>query len=110
MVDLGVAASGAAAQLRMTGRVVRAILRNPSLRRVELAFLLFNTVEYATWIAILLYAYSAIGPASVGFVAVVQLVPGAILAPFAASFADRLSRQRVLLVGYLAQVATFGLT
>jgi MFS family permease len=89
---------------------VRAILRNPALRRVELAFLLFNTVEYATWIAILLYAYDAIGPASVGLVAVVQLIPAAIVAPLAASLADRLPRRRVLLIGYLAQVVTFGLT
>lgn len=110
MVDLGVAAGGAAAQLRMTGRVVRAILRNPALRRVELAFLLFNTVEYATWIAVLLYAYAAIGPASVGVVAVIQLIPAAVVAPLAASLADRLPRRRVLLIGYLAQGATFGLT
>src|SRR5689334_3665664 len=110
MVDLGAAGAGAAAQLRMTARVVRAILRNPALRRVELAFLLFNTVEYATWIAILLYAYAAIGPASVGVVAVIQLIPAALVAPLAASLADRLPRRRVLLIGYLAQAATFGLT
>ena len=110
MVDVGAAVSGAGAQLGLTARVVRAILRNPALRRVELAFLLFNTVEYATWIAILLYAYEAIGPASVGVVAVIQLIPAAIVAPLAASLADRLPRRRVLLIGYLAQVVTFGLT
>ena len=110
MLDVGAAAQGVAAQLRMTGRVVRAILRNPALRRVELAFLLFNTVEYATWIAVLLYAYAAIGPASVGVVAVIQLIPAAVVAPLAASLADRLPRRRVLLIGYLAQGATFGLT
>jgi len=110
VVDVGAAVSGAGAQLGLTARVVRAILRNPALRRVELAFLLFNTVEYATWIAILLYAYEAIGPASVGVVAVIQLIPAAIVAPLAASLADRLPRRRVLLIGYLAQVVTFGLT
>jgi MFS family permease len=110
MVDVGAAVGVAVAQLRMTARVVRAILRNPALRRVELAFLLFNTVEYATWIAILLYAYAAIGPASVGIVAVVQLIPAALVAPLAASLADRLPRRRVLLIGYLAQMTTFGVT
>jgi MFS family permease len=110
MVDVGGAVAATAAQLGLTARVVRAILRNPALRRVELAFLLFNTVEYATWIAILLYAYDAIGPASVGLVAVVQLIPAAVVAPLAASLADRLPRRRVLLIGYLAQVVTFGLT
>ena len=58
-------------QLRISIGVVRAILRNPSLRRVQLAFLLFNAVEFGTWVAILLYAYEAIGPTSVGLVAVV---------------------------------------
>jgi MFS family permease len=110
MVDIRVTMGGAQAQLRLTARVVRAILRNPALRRVELAFLLFTTVEYATWIAILLYAYAAIGPASVGLVAVIQLVPAAVVAPLASSLADRLPRRRVLLIGYLAQVVTFGLT
>jgi len=110
MGDIRTALAGAAAQLRLTARVVRAILRNPALRRVELAFLLFNTVEYATWIAILLYAYAAIGPASVGVVAVIQLVPAAVVAPLAASLADRLPRRRVLLIGYLAEVVTFGAT
>jgi MFS family permease len=98
------------AQLGISLRVVRAILRNPSLRRVELAFLLFNTVEFGTWVAILLYAYEAIGPASVGLVAVVQLVPGAVLAPFIAGFGDRFRRDRVLFLGYVAQMLAYGVT
>jgi MFS family permease len=98
------------AQLGISLRVVRAILRNSSLRRVELAFLLFNTVEFGTWVAILLYAYEAIGPASVGLVAVVQLVPGAVLAPFIAGFGDRFRRDRVLFFGYVAQLLAYGVT
>jgi MFS family permease len=97
-------------QLAMSLRVVRAILHNPALRRVQLAFLLFNAVEFGTWVAILLYAYEAIGPASVGLVAVVQLVPGAVLAPFIASLGDRFPRDRVLFLGYAAQLLTFGAT
>jgi MFS family permease len=97
-------------QLAMSLRVVRAILRNPALRRVQLAFLLFNAVEFGTWVAILLYAYEAIGPASVGLVAVVQLVPGAVLAPFIAGLGDRFPRDRVLFFGYVAQLLTYGVT
>ena len=85
-------------------------MRSPTLRRVELAFLLFNAVEFGTWIAILLYAYAAIGPASVGLVAVVQLVPAAIVAPLSGNLADRFPRDRVLFAGYVAQVAAFGST
>jgi MFS family permease len=97
-------------QLGISLRVVRAILRNPALRRVQLAFLLFNTVEFGTWVAILLYAYEAIGPASVGVVAVVQLLPGAVFAPLIAGLADRFPRDRVLFYGYLAQLVTYGAT
>ncbi len=85
-------------------------MRNPALRRVELAFLLFSAVEFGAWVAILLYAYEAIGPASVGIVAAVQLLPGALIVPFIAGLVDRFSRQRVLFIGYVGQVVTFGVT
>jgi MFS family permease len=91
-------------------RVIRAVLRNPALRRVQLAFLLFNTVEFGTWIAMLLYAYAASGPAAIGIVALVQLLPAAAFAPVAASMADRFRRVRVLLGGYLLQSLAFGAT
>jgi MFS family permease len=97
-------------QLAMSLRVVRAILHSPALRRVELAFLLFNAVEYGTWIAILLYGYAATGPASVGVVALVQLVPAGAAAPFVSSLADRFRRDRVLFFGYVVQTVAFGAT
>jgi MFS family permease len=78
------------------------ILRNRDLRRLLAAFLAFNAAEFATWVAILLFAYEATGPASVGFVAVLMLVPAAVLAPAAASLGDRHPRDRVLGLGYLA--------
>ena len=76
------------------------MLRNATLRRVELAFLAFNTVEYGAWVAILLYAYSATGPASVGLVALAQLLPAAAVAPFGGTLGDRFPRERVLLAAY----------
>ena len=78
------------------------ILRNRDLRRLLTAFLAFNAAEYATWIAVLLYAYEFTGPASVGFVAVVMLAPAAVLAPAVSAMGDRYPRDRVLAVGYLA--------
>ena len=91
-------------------RVARSVLRSPVLRRVMLAFLLFNAVEYATWVAILLYAYDATGPASVGVVALIQLVPAAAFAATAAAVADRYRRDRVLLAGYALQAISLALT
>ena len=88
------------ARPRSTLLIVGRVLGNGTLRRVELAFLAFNTVEYGSWVAILLYAYSATGPASVGLVALAQLVPAAVVAPFGGTLGDRFPRERVLLVAY----------
>ena len=91
-------------------RVVRAVLGNRALRRVELAFLLFSAAMYGSYIAILIYAYDASGPAAVGVVALAQLLPAAVTAPFAASLADRYPRERVLLAGYLVQAVAYAAT
>jgi MFS family permease len=85
--------------------VLRRLLGNGALRRVLPAFFLFNAAEFGTWVAILLYAYERTGPVSVGVVALVQLVPAALLAPAAASLGDRYPRERVLATGYAVQGA-----
>jgi MFS family permease len=105
------AAMGAlAARLRTTRRVVIEVVRNPGLRRLLLAFLVFNAVEYGSWVAILLYAYEATGPASVGVVALAQLGPAALIAPVTATLGDRYPRGRVLAMGYLLLAGLLGLT
>jgi MFS family permease len=84
----------------------RGVLGNGDLRRVLLAFACFTSGELASWIAVLVYAYSATGPSSVGFVAVALLAPAALAAPLASSAGDRFTRERVLVVGYLVITAT----
>ena len=76
----------------------RAVMTDPNLRRVELAFLGFNMTEFATWIAILVYAFETGGAGAAGVVATILLVPSAIVAPFAAYSGDRFRRDRVLQV------------
>jgi MFS family permease len=97
-------------RLNTTLRVIREVLGNPALRRVELAFFSFNAVESGAWIAILLYAYQATGAESVGLVALAQLVPAGLCAPLAATLADRYPRERVLLGGYTLLTVALGLT
>jgi len=91
--------------MRSTGprAVLRRVLANPSLRRVLFAYLAFHIAEFATWVTILLYAYQQTGPASVGVVALIQLVPAALVATPAAALGDRYPRERVLAAGYLVQ-------
>ena len=94
---------------RLVG-VVRTVSGNPGLLRVELAFVGFNVAEWATWVSVLAFAYGVGGAAATGLVAVVQLVPAALVAPLAAVAGDRFRRERVLLAGYVAQALSMAAT
>jgi MFS family permease len=90
--------------------VVVAAFRNASLRRVLLAFVGFSLAEWTSWIAILVYAFNRGGATETGVAALVQLAPSAIVAPLAASLGDHVRRERALLIAYLVQATTMGLT
>lgn len=87
--------------------VLGAAARNGRLRRALAAYLVFNLVEWATWIAILVWAYEVDGVAGASLMAVVQLVPAALLAPMIALALSRLSGGAALALGYGAQALTF---
>jgi MFS family permease len=88
----------------------RAVAREPRLGRSLLAFLLFNVADYATWVALMVFAHSRGGAPAAALIAIVQLVPPALVAPFGAMIGDRLSRDRALRFGYLLQASTLSLT
>lgn len=83
-----------------------AVLQSGSLRRVLLAFFVFNTTEWATWVAILVWAYDTGGAAAAGLIAVIQLVPATLVAPFASVIGDRMRRDHALSLGYAIQAVT----
>lgn len=78
--------------------------------RVVTAFALFGVVEYAIWIAVLLWAYDLGGAPLAGLVSVLQLLPAVLLTPLAGAFGDRLPRGTALALAYLVEAALLGAT
>src|SRR5215218_10638716 len=70
---------------------------NGNLRRAQLSFLGAWTAEWAFTVALGIVAYRAGGATAIGLVGLLRMVPSAIVAPLAASVADRGRRERVLI-------------
>src|SRR4051794_19234115 len=96
--------------LRQTLRSYRVVATNRRLRTVELAWGAAISAEWAHFVALGVFAFQTDGALGVGLVGFIRLVPAAILAPFAASLADRMPRERFLgcvcLLGTLAFCAS----
>lgn len=91
-------------------RTFRSLAGNRPLVRVVVAYALFIVTEYSVWLAMLVYAYRHGGATVAGLIAVAELVPAAVLAPFAAAVADRWSPVVLLAGGYLGQAAAMAAT
>jgi hypothetical protein len=85
--------------------VIVSLTRNKRVLRVICAYALFTVNEYSVWIAVLVYAYERGGATETGVIAVVQLVPAGLCAPFMAVRADRSSPSALLIGGFTAQIA-----
>src|SRR5215468_12666205 len=96
----------------MRGRfgVLATILRSPTLLRLEAAFVLFSFGEWATWVAVIVYAFGRGGAAEAGIVAFIELAPSVVLAPMVAGLGDRFPRAIVLLATYAGQAILMGAT
>jgi MFS family permease len=75
----------------------RAVVTNPALRRVELAWAAASTASWAYIIALAVYAYNEGGAAAVGLIGVIRVLPAFVASPFAGVLGDRYPRERVML-------------
>ena len=75
----------------------RAVFANPNLRRVELAWAGSETGKWMYVVAVGVFAYNEGGAGAVALVALIRVIPAAIIAPFAAVVSDRFRRERVML-------------
>ncbi len=87
----------------------RAVLRNPGLRRLQLAWAGSNLGTWGYGIALSVYAYDHGGATAVGVVGLIRLIPAAIAAPFMGVLGDRHSRRLVMALSDLGRVVVVGL-
>jgi MFS family permease len=94
-------------RLRAAAAAFASNAANSNLRRAQLSFLGAWTAEWAFTVALGIVAYRDGGATAVGLVGLLRMVPSAVVAPFAATLADRGRRERVLvLVSTIRGVAT----
>lgn len=80
------------------------------LRRLVVAYSAYDLVDMAIWVAIIFYAYDVGGVSLVGVVAVVQLIPAAVIGPALVGLGDRLPRRTSLAASYGLVAATAAAT
>jgi MFS family permease len=82
---------------------LRGVFGNPGLRWVQLAYAGASVGTYAYAIAVAVYAYHHGGATAVGVFMAIRLGLAAVIAPLAASIADRFRRERVMLASDLSR-------
>jgi MFS family permease len=84
------------------------VFQSRALRRLQLAWAGFYVSEWASFVALSVYAYHVGGAAGVGLLGVVRMFPSALGVLAGTALADRTQRERVLLAVQLTRAATLG--
>ena len=75
---------------------VREVLRNRSIRRIEIAWTTGTAADWALLVVLLVVAYEAGGALAAGILGAVRVVPGIVAAPLATTLVERYRGDRVL--------------
>ena len=75
---------------------LREVLRNPSIRRIELSWTAGTAADWAFLVILLVFVYGAGGTLAVGLLGAVRIVPAILAAPFAPMLVERYRGDRVL--------------
>jgi Cyclic nucleotide-binding domain/Major Facilitator Superfamily len=97
-------------RMKAVTAITGVISRNAGLARLVFAYSAFVVSEYASWMAILVFAFSRGGATEAGLISVAQLIPAAVAAPWLAGVADRRSPARLLISGYSVQAVALAVT
>ena len=99
---------GLAPRLTAAFRPLADTFHNPGLRKLQLAWAgsIFGSWSYS--VALAVYAFQQGGASAVGIVAVIRMIPAAILSPFLSTLADRLPRRVVMAGADLIRAALMG--
>jgi MFS family permease len=81
------------------------VLRNPNLRRLQLAWAFSIVSTWAYSIAIVVFAFEEGGATAVGVVGLLRWVAAGVVSPFAAVLADRYERRAVMVASDLLRAA-----
>jgi MFS family permease len=84
------------------------VLRNPNLRRIQLAWAGSNLGTWGYGVALSVFAYEHGGATAVGVVGLVRLIPAAVAAPFMGTLGDRHARRLVMALSDLGRVVVVG--
>lgn len=74
------------------------------------AYGLYSVIEFAIWVAVLLYAFDIGGTGLAGLASVAQLVPAMLLVPILAGFGDRMERGAALRRSHAVLALTCAMT
>jgi MFS family permease len=83
-------------QMATAATSVRDVLRNRSIRRIELAWMTGTAADWALLVVLLIVAYEAGGAVAAGVLGAIRVVPAIVIAPFASTLVARYRGDRVL--------------